>query len=112
MRTSSVAVLLVLAACTGEPANDDATAGADIENRIECAVNGNTEISATCAIERGPGNALALRHPDGGFRRLTIETDGTIDTADGAESIVLVPMPDGRSEITIGTDRYRLPADL
>ena len=85
---------------------------AKADDRIDCALSGEAEFTHSCAFERDSGTALTLRHSDGGFRRLTLEADGTIDTADGAESITVNSMADGRTEISVGEDRYRLPATL
>jgi hypothetical protein len=112
MRIFSVAILLALAGCGSKPVVENKVEQAKADNRIDCAVGGEVEFSQSCAIERGSGTALTLRHSDGGFRRLILEGDGAIDTADGAESITVNSMADGRTEITVGEDRYRLPATL
>lgn len=112
MRIFSVAIALALAGCGSKPVVENKVEQAKADDRIDCAVGGETDFSRNCAIERGDGAVLTLRHSDGGFRRLTLESDGTIDTADGAEAITVQSMPDGRTEITVGEDRYRLPATL
>ena len=73
---------------------------------IECAVAG-AAFAPACASEREP-HALILRHPDGGFRRLDVATDRTLTAADGSDVAVGRTLPDGRLEIAIGGDRYRL----
>lgn len=80
--------------------------------RIECAIGAGASFAETCTLERAENNVLIVRHEDGGFRKLTVNAAGTIDTADGADGIQLMLLPDGRSDIVIGTDRYRLPAAL
>lgn len=50
-----------------------------------------------------------LRHADGGFRRINLADDGAITAADGSDVPSGKPMPDGRFELTLGNDRYRLP---
>ena len=112
MRIFSAALLLMLASCGSEPAVENKVASVPEADRIECALNGATEFTRECAIERGGGTVLTLRHGDGGFRKLTLDNDGMIDTADGADAIALQPMADGRTEMRIDADRYRLPAGL
>lgn len=55
---------------------------------------------------------MTVRHPDGGFRKVILKSNGAIDTADGAETVSVQPMADGRAQVSIGEDRYRLPAAL
>jgi hypothetical protein len=112
MRIFSVAILMALAGCGSKPVIENKVEQAKADDRIDCAVGGETDFSESCAIERGTGTALTLRHSNGGFRRLLLEADGTIDTADGAETITVNAMSDGRTEIAVGEDRYRLPATL
>jgi hypothetical protein len=112
MRIFSVALVLTLVACGSKPAVENKVEQAKADDRIECAIGGVTDFSNDCAIERGDGAALTLRHKDGGFRRLMLEADGTIDTADGAETMTVQPLGDRRTEITVGADRYRLPSGL
>lgn len=97
---------LLLAACgpgaTGTPA-------IAVENRIECS-HGGTAFMVDCAIERaGDGAAMTVRHADGGFRRIAIAADGTLSAADGSDAAAGEALADGRFELRIGTDRYRLP---
>jgi hypothetical protein len=112
MRISSAALILCLAGCSEAPVIENKISQAQAEDRIDCALGGAQKFDRTCAIERHAGTTLTLRHEDGGFRRLTLETDGTIDTADGADGLILQTLSDGRTEITVGEDRYRLPATL
>lgn len=131
LRISSVALLLVATACGPAPENkvataapedriDCATGGAadfsktcaierDEETRIDCATSGAADFSKTCAIERGEGTRIVLRNADGGFRRIDIAADGTITAADGSDEADGKPLPDGRFELVLGRDRYRLP---
>jgi hypothetical protein len=112
MRISSIALIAALGGCTSGPAIDDKVSSAKTENQIECTIGGARDFTATCAFERGDGNILILRHADGGFRRLTLDADGLIDTADGAEAVSVQTLSDGRSEVSVNNDRYRLPATL
>jgi hypothetical protein len=112
MRIFSVAVMLTLAGCGSQPAFENKVEQAKPDDRIECAIGGAQDFTRSCALERGNRTALTLRHEDGGFRRLTLESDGTIDTADGADAITVQTLSDGRTEVTVGGDRYRLPSTL
>ena len=112
MRIFSAALLLLLVACGGKPAVENKVAAVPEADRIECALDGAAAFAKDCALERGGGSALTLRHSDGGFRKLTLDKDGLIDTADGADAIILAPISDGRTEISVGGDRYRLPAGI
>jgi hypothetical protein len=112
MRIFSAAALLALAGCGSQPVAEDKVEQAQAGERIDCAVGGAHDFTQSCAIERGDGPALTLRHKNGGFRKLTLETDGTIDSADGADAVVVLPLDDGRTQIAVGEDRYRLPSTL
>ncbi len=111
MRIFNASVLVMLSGCEATPVAESKVAIAQPENRIECAVNGAKRFLEDCAIERGGSTALTLRHGEGGFRRFTL-ADGTINTADGAETVAVTSLADGRTEIAVGGDRYRLPATL
>jgi hypothetical protein len=112
LRTFSAALTLIVAGCAGEPAAENVTENVAAADRIECAIGEGAEMANSCTLERSGGNGLVLRHEDGGFRKLTLDADGTIDTADGADGLALTPMSDGRTDVIIGADRYRLPAGL
>ena len=106
-RTFSLTLTVVLAGCGTNGEDKVATAAPD--DRIECAVGGATDFTRACAVERGEGTMLVLRHADGGFRRVDLSADGTITAADGSDEPGGKVMPDGRFELNIGPDRYRLP---
>jgi len=108
LRISSVCLVMMLPGCAVP--GEDKVADAAPDDRIECAVSGATEFAQACAVDRSDPSALILRHADGGFRRIELAADGTIDAADGSEAPLGNPLPDGRFELTIGNDRYRLPA--
>ena len=128
LRTFSLGLALVLVACRG--GDDDrsaaiATDGRVVEaradnKRIDCALSGAASFATVCTVERNDGTLVVLRHPDGGvlrhpdggFRRITLASDKSIDAADGSEAPLGKTLPDGRFELTLGNDRYRLPADL
>ncbi|MBA1375652.1 hypothetical protein [Sphingomonas ursincola] len=108
------AALAVLAGCSGET-QPDPVAGAD-DSRVACALGSDTEFAQKCDVERvqnGDRRELVLRHPDGGFRRFEIVTDGRgLIAADGAEQAVVTPLADGRIQLSVGDDRYRIPATI
>jgi hypothetical protein len=114
---------LALSAC-GDTTNEDLIAAensaareADAEGKIECALAGNTSFSRNCTTERvsGPeGQLLVVRHPDGGFRRFKILTDGRgLSPADGIDpDFKLSVMGNGMIEVRSVDDIYRLPAAI
>lgn len=91
-------------------AGDDTT----VDDRIACATGGETALSMNCRIERTQteeGLVITLRHPDGGFRRVLVVKDGRgVVPADGAEPAQVVLTGQNQIDVTIGHDRYRLPA--
>jgi hypothetical protein len=84
------------------------------DGRADCAIGPGAIWGRDCLIERGEDKAiLTLRHPDGGFRRLRIVTDGRgVVPADGSEEARVTITGDRSIEVSIGQDRYRLPATL
>lgn len=116
-----LALLLILTACgdrepegssTSKGGEGPAAAAATEDDRIHCAVGG-AALARDCTVERSrgtDGTILTVRHPDGGFRRLLVGTDGAITAADGAEAAAVTPFDDGQVEVEIAGDRYRLPA--
>ena len=61
----------------------------------------------------GAGGAiLVVGKPDLGYRRLQIATDGRgVISADGSEPAKVTIIGDGVIEVTVGGDRYLLPAN-
>ena len=114
MRTSSAAILLLLAACDA-PDAAGAPQAADPENLIECAVAGSSAFARDCVVERSRVDGapiLVVRHPDGSFRRFEVTSDGTgVATADGSQPARITPR-EGEIEVAVGTDRYRFPATI
>jgi len=100
---------LALAACSaGHEVPEQAEGG----ERIPCAVAGSAELKPVCAVERVREQdrlVLVVHHPDGGFRRFTVMTDGSgLAVADGA--LVAVTRLDGdRLDVSLGADRYLFP---
>ncbi|MEO5937591.1 MAG: hypothetical protein ABIQ43_01120 [Sphingomonas sp.] len=86
------------------------------DERIECAVAGASAFAPKCTVERtesAEGLILTMRRPDNGFRRLLVVNDGRgVIAADGAETAKVMLIGDGRIEVAIGGDRYRLPATV
>lgn len=86
----------------------------DPDSLIECAID-STAFARECTVERHVTDGaltLVVRHPDGGFRRFEVLTDGRgVATADGAD-LAQVRLADGGIEVTVGEDRYRLPATV
>ena len=122
LRIFSAIPLLLLGACGGPAetvAPGDAQAGAatgtpagEPVERIACAI-GDADYAEVCSIERAPtrdGMILTIRHPDGGFRRLTVSADGqTVAAADGAAPVEILQRAEGATEVAIADARYRLP---
>jgi hypothetical protein len=100
------ALLLLLPACGGPPAVAP-------EERIECAVDGAVAFERVCIVERTPRREVlfTIRSPSGSFRRLVATQDGRgVMAADGAESANVKVIGRDLVEVSIGADRYRLPA--
>jgi hypothetical protein len=80
---------------------------------VECAIGDGVAFTRVCMVDQardGEGVTLTIRNPQGGFRRLLVTPAGEVTAADGAEPAEAAPLPDGRLEVTIGSDRYRIPA--
>lgn len=120
---SSFAVLLLITACSSEPDNavlaeaeERAAANSPDDGRIECAVNGDTNFTRGCETERLSGEGettLIIRHPDGGFRRFNVLTDGRgLEAADGSEKAKIEIVEAGKIRISVGSDIYIMPAKV
>jgi len=119
-----LAPITLLAACHAQLPDKAATARAEAQRRaiaeaegkIECAPPGARAFAFACAIDRTQtqdGLFLTLRHPDGGFRRLLVTTDGRgVVAADGAEPAKVTPLGADMIEVALGGARYRLPATV
>jgi hypothetical protein len=125
MRIFSLTPLFILAACGGaehkgktlaEIEQQSASRAADDQGRANCAVGGAPAFTQTCTIERAAsdkGLVLTLRHDSGGFRRLLVTKDGRgVVAADGAEPAIVKPLSEGLIEVSLGGDRYQLPATV
>lgn len=112
MRTSSGALSLLLVACAPEAGESPPP---DADDLIECALAGAGPFARDCAVEQigEPGaRTLVVRHPDGGFRRFEVLTDGRgLASADGADQARIAVRGEG-IEVSVGADRYRFPATI
>ncbi len=110
MKHLPLIMLLLLAACDGL-SGETAMSGAG--GRVACAVDGAEAFERVCVLERqqgADGVDLTLRHPNGGFRRLRLTSDGLgVVAADGSEPAHVTIVKDGEVEVAIAADRYRLP---
>ncbi|HEX8644218.1 MAG TPA: hypothetical protein VF702_09940 [Allosphingosinicella sp.] len=108
--TAPAAAILLIVACR-ENGGGDAPRG----ETIECAIGGGV-FERSCTVERSEGQAgltLTLRNRRGGFRRLLLPRDGSgAIAADGAERAQVTVIADGRAEVAIGGDRFRLPVAI
>ncbi len=109
------AASLTLAAC-GDGSSTSGVDGVAEADRIECALAGSTKFERACATETMPGDKgklLVVRHPDGGFSRFNILTDGRgLAPADGFDETSINILGGGMIEVRSGDDIYRLPADI
>lgn len=108
-RTRAACLLLLAlfpAACS--PATGDAESG----EPISCALAGSNSFKPDCRLERTTINAhpvFVVRHPDGGFRRLQVSTDGQhLEAADGAD-VTQSALKGDRFEVILGGDKYVIP---
>lgn len=120
MRTILLAAVLLtlpLVACDKEAASGSHGATSDDGGaNIPCALGGSEAFKPDCTVERSAvpdGIVLTLHHPDGGFRRLQVATDGRgVVAADGADAASVKVVSSGSIEVAVGDDRYRLPATV
>lgn len=121
-----LAMTMLLSACSpeamekspakAEEAKEAPTRSASGNELIECAIGGAQWFLRECEVEKGTAEdgarILIVRHPDGGFRRFTVLTDGRgLEPADGAEQ-AQADLVDGRLDIRVADDRYRFPATV
>lgn len=113
---------LPLASCdrpdNGKIAEAERAAAAEAANdgKIDCALAGHAQFSRSCETEMlsdPDGTILTIRHPDGGFRRFVLLTDGRgLAAADGFDDTKISVLSGGLIEVAAGQDRYRLPASI
>lgn len=113
-RLSYIAIFALLASC-GDGSSSQTSQAAAAE-RIECALAGAKSFERVCTTETVPGEKgkmLIVHHPDGGFRRFNILTDGRgLAPADGFDETTIDILGGGKIEVRSGDDIYRLPADI
>lgn len=117
-----ILLALGLVSCGGNETDNLKNAQADageqaaLEGKVECALAGAATFERTCTTEQIAGNdgkILIIRHPDGGFRRFDILTDGRgLAPADGFDETKVSLLDDGMIEVSSGDDKYRLPAQI
>ena len=124
MQISRLVVLpLLLTACENRPDNavladaeERAASQAGDDGKIECAINGAADFSRDCYTERLSGESgvtMIIRHPDGGFRRFNVLTDGRgLEAADGFDKATIAIVEDGKILVGVGSDQYLLPAQI
>lgn len=119
--TVAALLALLLAACSNEPDNGELAAveatqtrDAAAAGRIYCALGGAEAFALNCTMEQiasSDGTILVLGRQDAGYRRFRITTDGRgVEAADGAEPAIVALVDNGLIEVSVGQDRYRLPA--
>lgn len=86
------------------------------EETVACALPGQP-MRRGCVVERTQGSdgglILTVRHPDGGFRRLTVTRDGRgVAAADGAEPATFSVIRPNLIEVTVAGEKYQLPATI
>lgn len=120
-RISSIGFAVLLLAACGQGHGDglnvaEAEALAQGDRPLPCRTGGDAGLRAACVTERsqGPdGPILTIRHPDGGFRRFNIVSDGRgVVPADGAEEAKVSIVENNMIEVAVGNDLYRLPATI
>ena len=79
-------------------------------------IDGSAAFASVCTTQQSAsdqGLILTISSPSGGFRRLLVTSDGRgVVAADGAEPAAVTPLGGGLIEVTVGSDRYRLPATV
>ncbi|MCT2558764.1 hypothetical protein N0B51_07200 [Tsuneonella sp. YG55] len=114
MRLAVVAILLALAACGRGATQSQAAEGA---TRIECALGEGSRFSPDCLVERvqgEEGSEFVVRHGDGKFRRFRIAPDrhGMVAIAGADDAVNAFEVDPPILQVTVGSDRYRFPADI
>lgn len=118
-----VLLSLALTACENRPDNrilaeaeQRAAENAGDDGKIECAIDGASDFTRDCYTERLVGEngvTMIIRHPDGGFRRFNVLTDGHgLEAADGFDKARISIVEDGKILVSVGPDQYLLPAQI
>ena len=102
---------VVLAGCSGGA--DEPLRPGPGQDLIACAPAGAATFGTDCTAELaadGDEQLVIVRNPDGSFHRFSIVDGGRrIEAADGAQMLDL-KFADSKVTVTIGGDRYILPA--
>ena len=84
-------------------------------DQVACALGASEVFADVCQVQQSEQDGtryLVVRHPDGGFRRFEILTDGRgLATADGSE-VAETMLDDGMLEVAVGLDHYLFPATI
>lgn len=107
-----IAALLVLSGCDrlGEP--EKMAVDPKSPDTVLCQVDGAAKVEPVCRSEVS-GDRLTIRHPDGGFRRFRIVTDGRgLVAADGFDSASVTIIQGDRIAVKVGADLYDLQAQI
>jgi hypothetical protein len=122
-RSGLVLALAALAGCSSAEESEAAPVEADEvaeapegAELIECAIGGGQWFLRECTVEQAQldgARILTVRHPDGGFRRFELVSDGRgLAVADGAVEAVTEIHEGNRLDVSVGNDRYRFPATI
>ena len=107
------AATLVVAAALGACSSRDVRASAG--DTVACGRIGAV-LAMRCTVDTSStarGLMVTVRNPDGGFHRLLVTRDGRgLVAADGAVPLRLTVVGHDLIEVTLGGDRYRLPATI
>jgi hypothetical protein len=121
---SGFMLMAALSACGGkDEGGANSLAEAEAQSRakaaengeIDCAIGGAKDFTRSCIVERemtGGELILTIRHSDGGFRRFRVIKGQGVVAADGAEPAVVQTIGANAIEVSVGGDRYRLPATV
>lgn len=119
MRRTVLRIFSVFGAALALSACQSATAPtpAELGTVIDCALGKDGGFKPVCSVERSADSngalLLILHHPDGGFRRLLVTTDGRgVVAADGASPAQVTMLADHLIEVAVDEDRYHLPASV
>lgn len=104
---SALPLLLAVAACGEEPSPPPPG------DMVDCAIGGAAELTQACTLEQvADTQDFVIHHPDGGFRRFTLDAaSGAIATFDGAERVTTTSANGGVVQFRVGADRYELVSE-
>ena len=113
LRISSVLLLAALAACAEQGSSEAGEKPGAVSAAVPCALAGAKTFTTSCDVERSSVDGktiLAIRHPDGGFRRLVeLDSGKSFAAADGADDVA-IEASGKEIEVTLGEDHYLFPA--